>query len=101
MKDANAHNVATKQVLGLVQHLMPARVTEDAQQKYLAYFLRVLSGRIFANVVEDEYHLRTLIQKRVAKLHVGRSDASAKLVRFQTLVERLAHARVISKRYRS
>ena len=99
MEDTNAHKVITKQVLGLIQHLLSPRVSEEGQQKYLAYFLRVLSGRIYANVVEDEYHIRTLIQKRVAKLHVGRADGSGKLGRLQSLVERLAHSQFISKRY--
>ncbi len=98
MEENSIQKVITTQVQSLIQHCFPSKLSKDDQQKYLAYFLRVLSGRIYATAIEDEHHVTALIKKRVTKLHAKASESS-KLSRLQTLLDKLTASRVISKRW--
>lgn len=99
MEDTNPQKAIPKQVKSLIQHLFPSKLQDNVQQTYLAYFLRVLSGRICTGVVEDEYHMHTLIQKRLSKLYAHGEESSTKLARLQSLFEKLSHSQVLRKRW--
>lgn len=98
MEDNSVQKVIITQVQSLIQHCFPSKLGKDEQQKYLAYFLRVLSSRIYSYSIEDEHHITALIRKRVAKLN-GKASETAKLARLQTLFDKLFSSRVISKRW--
>ena len=99
MEENSIQKVITNQLQLMVQHFFPTKLAPEEQQKYLGYFLRVLSGRIYATGIEDEQHVMALMRKRISKLHSKGSESSTKLARFHTLVEKLNNSSVITKKY--
>ena len=97
MEENSIQKVIATQIQTMIQRFFTTKLKEEEQQKYLAYFLRVLSGRIYANAIESDQHITTLIRKRITKLH-GKGSESTKLSRFQTLIDKLNASKVITKK---
>jgi len=98
MEEKTIQKTITSQVQSMIQHFFPIKLKEEEQNRYLAYFLRVLSGRIYSNTIEDIQHLSTLIKKRISKLH-AKSSETAKLSRFQILFDKLNDSKIIKRKW--
>ena len=87
----------------LILNFFPPNTNETVINKYQAYFLRILSSKMGATVIDDENKLRMMFQKRIQHRaeneNMAKHTMNSNILRLQELMQRISKHKVMNHKW--